>query len=133
MSFTIETEQNNKISLLDVNVICERDKFITSVYRKPTFSGIYTHFDSFLPDNYKTGRIYTFLNRCFRTCSSWSMFHQQLILLREIFQKNVYPENLIGRCFKLFFNRILILKEKVPLLEKKPLLLVLLYLGTISL
>ena len=76
MSFTIETEQNNKISLLDVNAICERDKFITSVYRKPTFSGIYTHVDSFLRDNYKTGRIYTLVNRCFRTCSSWSMFHQ---------------------------------------------------------
>ena len=40
MSFTIETEQNNKISFLDVNVIREQGKFITSVYRKPTFSGV---------------------------------------------------------------------------------------------
>ena len=61
------------------------------------------------------------------------MYHQQLILLREIFQKNVYPENFIGRCFKSFLNRIHILKEKVPTVEKKPRRLVLLYLGTISL
>ena len=32
MSFTIETIQNNKISFLDVNVIREEGKFITSVY-----------------------------------------------------------------------------------------------------
>ena len=61
------------------------------------------------------------------------MFHQQLILLREIFQKNGYPENFIDRCFKLFLNRIHILKEKVPTVEKKPLQLVFPYLETISL
>ena len=43
------------------------------------------------------------------------MFHQQLILLREIFQKNGYPENFIDG----YFNRIYILKEKVPTVEKK--------------
>ena len=53
-------------------------------------------------------------------------------LLREVFQKNGYPENFRGRCFKLFLNRIHILKEKVTTVEKKPLRLALPYLGTIS-
>ena len=68
MSFTVETEQNNKISSLDVNVIGEQGKFTTSAYRKPTFSGVCTHLhlDSFLTDTYKIGVIYTFVNRCFR-------------------------------------------------------------------
>ena len=61
------------------------------------------------------------------------MFHQQLILLREIFQKNGYTENFIHRSFKLFLNIIHILKERVPAVEKKPLRLVLSHLGTISL
>ena len=61
------------------------------------------------------------------------MFDQQLILLTGILQKNGYPENFIDRCFKLFFNRIHILKEKVPTVKKKLLRLVLPYLGTISL
>ena len=43
--------------------------------------------------------------------------------------KNGYP----GNFFELFLNRIHILKEKVPTVEKKPLRLVLPYLGTISL
>ena len=47
MSFTIETEQNNKLSFLDVNVICEEGKFITSAYRKLTFSGVYTLLKAF--------------------------------------------------------------------------------------
>ena len=70
MSFTVETEQNNIISFLDVNVIRKHCKFITSVYRKPTFSGVYTHFDSFSPDTYKIGMIYTLVNRCFHICCS---------------------------------------------------------------
>ena len=97
------------------------------------FSGVYTHFNSFIPNTYKIGMIYTLVNRCFRICSSWSIFHQQLIFLREIFQKNGYPENFIDRCFKLFLNRTHILKEKVPTIEKKPLRLVLPYLRTIPL
>ena len=87
MSFTIETEQNNKMSFLDVDVIREQGKFITSVYQKLTFSNVYTHLVSFLPDTYKIGMICTLVNRCSRICSSWSMFHQQLILLRDISEK----------------------------------------------
>ena len=118
MSFTIETEHNKKISFLDVNVIREQGKFITSVYRKPTVSSVYTHFDSFLLDTYKIGMVYTLVNRCFWICSSWAMFHQQLILLREIFQKYGYPENVIDRCFKLFLNRIHILKKRFLQLKR---------------
>ena len=55
MSFTIKTEQNSKIPFLDVNVIRELGRFVTSVYRKPTFTGVYTHFDSFQPDTYRIG------------------------------------------------------------------------------
>ena len=69
MSFTIETEQNNKTLMLDVNVIREQGKFMTNVYRKPNFSAVYALFDSFLSDTYKFDMIYTFVNRCFQVCS----------------------------------------------------------------
>ena len=55
--------------MLDVNVIPEQGKFMTSVYRKPNFSALYTPFDSFLSDTYKFDMIYTFVNRCFQVCS----------------------------------------------------------------
>ena len=44
MSFSFEQEKNGKLSFLDVEVSREKGKFVTTVYRKPTFSGVYTHF-----------------------------------------------------------------------------------------
>ena len=35
------------MSFLDVQIIREDETFTTSVYRKPAFRGVYTHFDSF--------------------------------------------------------------------------------------
>ena len=130
MSFIIETKQNNKISFLDVNVIHEQGIFTTSVYRKPTFSGVYNHFGSFLPNTYEIGLIYTLVNRFSWICSYWSIFHSHTFK-RGISEKWL-SKNLIDRYFKLFLNRISNLKEAVPGAEKKLLWLVLPYLGTKS-
>ena len=83
------------MSFLDVNIIREQGKFTTSVYRKPTFSGIYTHFDSFLPSSNKIGLLHTLLYRCFRICSDWTKFHLELVKLIDVFKSNGYPENFI--------------------------------------
>ena len=69
----------------------------------------------------------------FRICSNWTQFHTELIFLKGIFQKNGYPKNFIDRCFKKFLNNVHLVKENVPTVEKKRLLLVLPYLGIISL
>ena len=50
-----------------------------------------------------------------------------------MFQKNGYPKNFIDKCFKKFLNNIHLVKENVPTVEQKRLLLVLPYLGIISL
>ena len=63
MSFTMQNEKDNGMSFLDVNIIREQGKFTTSVYHKPTFRGIYTHFESFSPSTNKTGMIHTLLYR----------------------------------------------------------------------
>ena len=65
MSFTIEREKQNRMSFLDIAIIREDKTFTTSVYRKPTFSGVYTHFDSFLSSTYKFGTVYTLLRDAF--------------------------------------------------------------------
>ena len=133
MSFSMETKKGNKLSFLDVEVIREQGKFTTTIYRKPTFNGVYGNFESFLPSVYKFDMVYTLVYRCFRICSNWTQLHTELTFLKGIFQKNGYPENFIGRCFKKFLNNIHLVKENVPTVEKKRLLLVLPYLGIISL
>ena len=37
MSFSFEQEKNGKLSFLDIEVSWEKGKFVTTVYRKPTF------------------------------------------------------------------------------------------------
>ena len=65
MSFSHDVEGDGKQKFLDVNVFREEGQFVTNVYRKTTFSGVYTHFESFLPATYKFGMVYTLAYRCF--------------------------------------------------------------------
>ena len=77
--------------------------------------------------------VYTLVHRCFCICSNWTQFHTELTFLKEIFQKNGYPTNFIDKCFKKFLNNIHLVKENVPTVGKRHLLIVLPYLGIISL
>ena len=90
ISFTIETEQNKCLS-------------------KTNFSGVEPFWMLFTwhLQHWYYLRIW---KNAFVICSNWSMFYSQLKLLREICHKNIYPENFIDRCFKMFLNRIYILK-----------------------
>ena len=67
----------------------------------------------------------TLVYRCFIICSNWTQFHTELIFLKGIFQKNGYPENFIDKFVKKFLNNIHLIKENIPTVEKKRLLLVL--------
>ena len=49
MKFLIEIEIYGSLSPLDVKVFRENDNFVTSVFRKETFSGLYTNFIGFIP------------------------------------------------------------------------------------
>ena len=91
MKFYFEEEKNGKLSFLDAEVSREGNKFATNAYRKPPFSGVYTHFDSFLPTTYKFTIIYTLVFRSFSICSNWINFHKELVFLKDIFLKNGYP------------------------------------------
>ena len=97
LHFNVKSKTN---SFLDVQIIREDNTFITSVYRKPTFSGVDIHFDSFLPSTYKFGTVYTLPYRCLRIFSSWTKLYNDLVCLKEIFLKNGYPEDFVNKCFK---------------------------------
>ena len=75
MSFSFEQEKDGKLFFLDAEVSHQEGHFVTTVYRKPTFNGVYTHFESFLPKIYKFG-IYNLVYCCFKICSDWTKFHE---------------------------------------------------------
>ena len=54
---SLEKENDGRLYFLDINIFHEKGKFITNVYRKKTFSDVYTNFNSFIPETYKTSLI----------------------------------------------------------------------------
>ena len=78
IKFTSEIEENGSLSSFDINISRENNKFVTSIYRRPTFSGVFTNFVSVIPDICKRGLIETLLHRSFRLCSNYENFHQEI-------------------------------------------------------
>ena len=69
MFFPYEQEKKWKFVISWYRSISEKGKFVTTVDKKPTFSGVYNHFESFLPTVYKFGMFYTPAYRCLKICS----------------------------------------------------------------
>ena len=65
MKFSTETEINGSLSFLDVKVFRKNDKFVTSIFKEDTFSGVYISFISFIPLEHKFSLVHTLLNRYF--------------------------------------------------------------------
>ena len=69
---------------LDINIFRENDKFATNVYKKKSFSGVYTNFKSFIPETYKIGLIKSLFFRSFSWCSDFIKFHHEIGKLKSI-------------------------------------------------
>ena len=105
MNFTYELEEENKLSFLDVLIFRNDGIFCTSLYRKPTFSGLYTNYNSYIPEEYKKGLIFCLLFRAFSFSMDWGKFHAEVLFLKDLFRKNLYPEFLIDKCIKIFIHK----------------------------
>ena len=73
------------------------------------------------------------LCRCFQIFSDWTEFHLELVKLMDVFKRSGYPDNFINKCFETFLDNKHRIQEKVITLPQIPLLLVLFYLGPLSL
>jgi len=95
LKFTMEKETDDTLPFLDVKIEKDTNKFLTSVYRKPTFIGQYTPWDSFGPPKCKTNLIGTLVHRALKICSK-NKLQQQLDYIRSILRDNGYQENIIN-------------------------------------
>ena len=109
------------------------NSFSTSIYRKVTFSGVFMNFESFIHVSHKSNLIFTLLFRAFKLCSSFELFHQEILNLKDIFKRNGYPYNFIDVCIKRLLNKIFIDKMVYALAPKKELVCVLPFIGKKSL
>ena len=125
INFKPEIEENNSISFLDIKIRRVNNSFSTNIYRKVTFSGVFTNFESFIPVSYKSNLIFTLLFRAFALCSNFELFHQEILNPKDIFKRNGYPCNFFDVCIKRFLNNTFIDKKVYALAPKKELVCVL--------
>ena len=129
INFSVETEKDEQMPFLDVNVFHENGKFVTNVYRKERFTGVYTNFSSFIPLEHKFGLVYTLPHCCFCLVSDMSKFHFEIEELKEILLSNGYSNIFIDKWISKFMNELYIKKLVMLTVPKKQLHLVLPYLG----
>ena len=96
IKFPFEFEQAEEIPFLDILVKrCPNNAFVTSVYRKKTFTGLYTKWDSITPRKYKINLIRTLTYRFFRNCSTASLLQSAVEDLKRLLLQNGYPRGII--------------------------------------
>ena len=104
--FTSEIEENGSLSFPNITISRENNNFVISVYRKSTFSGVLTNFESFIPEMHKLGLIKTLLHCSFRLCSKYENFHREIENLKSIFKHNNHRQNFMNQCIKKFLNKL---------------------------
>ncbi|CAF1450959.1 unnamed protein product [Rotaria sordida] len=97
IKFTRKIEDNDKLEFLDVQVIrsSEQHWFETTIYRKPTFTGLLTNWNSYVPIQYKKASIVSMVNRALNICSTYTLLETELDEIRKIGLKNDYPLSFI--------------------------------------
>ena len=93
IQFTMEKEQDNRLSFLDVLITRTEQGFRSSVYRKPTFTGLYLNFNSHHPYNVKKGIVRCLQHRA-KVISSDDVYQEEMDSLRETLHRNNYPESI---------------------------------------
>ena len=106
IKFTHEVELNNQLNFLDVTVTHRNGSLSTCTYRKPTHTGLGTHFTSFIPHSFKINAIPTLLHRAYVTCSTWAAMHAEITYLFTYFQQNGFPQGLIHNAVNRFLNKL---------------------------
>ena len=110
IQFTIEEEQDSKLSFLDVTVLKQNSQNLDSqnldykIFRKSSFTGLGTSYFSNIFPNYKKTIIYTLIHRAYELSSSYINFHFELEFLRNYFKQNGYPEGLFNSAVRKFLN-----------------------------
>lgn len=132
MNFSKEVEIDSCISFLDIK-IKRCMEFVTSIYRKPTFSGIYMNFKSHAPIEYKKGLINCLLYRIFNLCTNWDIIHREINNLKAILLRNKYPLNFIDYHVRIFLRNIFVAsRKKEEVASKEEIRIILPFLGNQS-
>ena len=134
INFSCELETNGSLPFLNVS-IQRSNGSSTSVYRKPTFIDPFTNSDSFIPLSFKSNLFYCLLDRYFKICSSYQVFHLEVLQLKNLLLRNGYPSAFFEHCLGVFLDKIFSVPVYSPLdnINKRVIYFCLPFTGTHSL
>ena len=118
IKFTSEIENESKLAFLDTLVTNVNGHFSTSIYRKPTFTGLGLNFRSFTPKLFKLNSIKTLINRAYNICSSYSTFDLEMKYLHGYFLENSYLSSTFYKILRNFLDNKFTPKPKIPTVKR---------------
>ena len=129
LKFTMEKKSNHQLGFIDVFVHKTSIDFLTSVYRKPTFSSLSMRWDSFCPHQRKINLIKTLVHRALMI-SSKCFFNDEIEFIRSTLSKNGYPLSFLDSVVDDILNKFD--RAKICTVNKFPVYLRLRYIGSKS-
>lgn len=121
IEFTSEIEQDGKkLPFLDLDVTKTENSFSTSVYRKPTFTGLMTRFDSSVPLQYKQNLVLSLVTRAYGLCSNYFNLHNELQYLRNLLRDNGFPTAFTNRYIGQQLNKIICPTKPISTVHRAP-------------
>jgi hypothetical protein len=95
--FTMETEKDQRIPILDTLVTRTPHGYYTSLYHKKTFTGIYLNWTSLTSRKYKISLIYCLCDRIWKICQREEDKLKEIDQLKLMLAKNEYPVEIINQ------------------------------------
>ena len=97
IKFMYEVETDDSLPFLDGRVthLPERHTFETTIYRKPTFTGLMINWNSFVPLQYKKASIDSMVRRALSICSTNLSLTEEFAEIRRNGLANGYPRSFI--------------------------------------
>ena len=117
LDFTYELSVNEKLPFLDVLVDSSENRFLTTVFHKPTDQGSCLNGKSECTEKYKISVINNYLNRAYKISSSWSALHAEIHHIKERLRNNNYSNEMVELQIRKFINLKLKSEQKQ---EKSP-------------
>jgi len=105
ITFTKELECGDSLAFLDVLIEKSQTGIQTTTYRKPTHSGLYTHWTSFIPHYQKRNLVFGLLDRAYKIASTYNAIHSEFMNIKSMLIKNGYPKAYLNRCIMKYLNK----------------------------
>ena len=106
IKFTCDHETNSQLPFLDLCVKRNGNYFSTSIYRKPTYTGLLSKYDSFSPILYETNLAAILTYQAYKVRYTFINFDHDFTFVTNILRSNGYPPPFIEKTIKKTLSKL---------------------------